>query len=237
MVHDSGHYLCHLAYGNHQARVHFDPFGGTHIYGADGLPAQVLSVTSAAGPLANLFLGLMSFFLLWRVRRPGLLPFLLWGPVAMIQEGVTFSLGLLTPGGDAAWISVAGIPRFEILLVGIFLLIGGVGFITALLPLAGIQRADPWGKIFSILLLGMCTLMLVRFIHALVIAPQYRLENTIPLIFSWLLAALVAALFRPLTAGMETDHAMGSIPTTWPVPLFGLVLGMSLFVFQIAAFN
>ncbi len=237
MVHDSGHYICHLVYGNQQVEVHFDPFGGTHISGADSLPVQVLGVTSAAGPLGNLILGLMSFFALWRVKRPVLLPFLLWGPVAMIQEGVTFSLGMLTPGGDAAWISTLGIPKFEILLLGVLLLIGGVVFITVLLPLAGIQPGEPWGKVFSILLLSMCTLMLVRFIHALAIAPQHRLENTIPLLFSWLLATLVAVLFPPLTAGMEKDPASGSVSVTWPAPLFGLALGMSMFVIQMVTFN
>jgi hypothetical protein len=42
-VHGSGHYLCHLAYGNTQVRVHFDPFGDTRIIGANGLPDRVRS--------------------------------------------------------------------------------------------------------------------------------------------------------------------------------------------------
>ena len=102
LVHDSGHYLCHLAYGNTWVRVTFDPFGGTRIIGANGLPDQVAAGTSAAGPLPHLLLALICFLFLWSRRRPILLPGLFWGPVAMIQEGVNFSLGLLTPGGDAA---------------------------------------------------------------------------------------------------------------------------------------
>lgn len=235
MVHDTGHYICHLAYGNRQVGVHFDPFGGTHISGADGLPAQVLGVTSAAGPLGNITLGLLSFTLLWRVRRPGLLPFLLWGPVAMIQEGVTFSLGMLTPGGDAAWMAAEGIPKPEILLVGVFLMIGGVVLMAALLRVAGVQRAQSWGKIAAILLLGMCSLMLVRWIHALLAAPQYSVENTIPLIFSCLLALLVAALFRPVTARMENDQLKNADPVPQSGLLFGLVLGVGMFVFQMLA--
>ena len=46
MVHDSGHYLCHKAYGNIQVQVRFDPFGGTHINGTSHLPAEVLAITS-----------------------------------------------------------------------------------------------------------------------------------------------------------------------------------------------
>jgi hypothetical protein len=237
MVHDSGHYICHLVYGNHQVQVHFDPFGGTHISGADNLSVRVLGVTSAAGPLANLIFGLLSFILLWRVRRPVLLPFLLWGPVAMIQEGVTFSLGTLTPGGDAALISAAGLPKSAILPFGITLLVGGMVFVTTLLPLAGLQRSKPWWKLYPILLLGMCALMLVRWIHSLVAAPQYSLENTIPLVFSCLLSLPVAALFRPVTTRMGDDAATESNPVTRSALLFGLALGVSMFVFQIVAFK
>jgi len=119
VVHDSGHYLCHKVYGNAEVWVHLDPFGGTCIIGADDLPAEVLAVTSLAGPLTNVALGLVGLFLLWWKRRPILLPLLLWGPVAMIQEGVTFSLGLLTPGGDAQWITTLGVPGFLLLVMGV----------------------------------------------------------------------------------------------------------------------
>ena len=102
MAHEYGHYLGHLAYGNPDSvQVHIDPFGGSVIMGVASLPDKVLGVTSATGPLSNLVLGIACLILLWRIRRPILLPFLLWGPIAMIQEGVTFSLGMMTPGGDA----------------------------------------------------------------------------------------------------------------------------------------
>jgi hypothetical protein len=194
-------------------------------------------VTSAAGPLANLFLGLVSFFILWQVKRPGLLPFLLWGPVAMIQEGVTFSLGMLTPGGDADLINAVGIPKTEILLAGVLLLIGGAAVITVLLPLVGFQPNDSLGKILFILIFGTCSLMSIRLIHSLLVAPQYNMENAIPMLFSCALAVLIAFLFRPLTARLDITSVAKSCPATWHAPLFGLSLGVSMFLVQIAAFN
>jgi hypothetical protein len=187
-VHDSGHYLCHQAYGNTQVQVHFDPFGGTRIIEASGLPDRVLAITSAAGPFANLFLGLTSFFLLWRKRSPQLLPLLLWGPIALIQEGVTFSLGLLTPGGDAQWIAILGIPLPIILITGITFLITGLCLVALLFYLAGMRRDDPFGQKLSILFAGMCSLMLIRNIHSFWVAPFQIMENLIPLVFYLLLA-------------------------------------------------
>lgn len=233
MVHDSGHYFCHLAHGNHQVQVHFDPFGGTHISGANGLPDHVLGVTSAAGPMTNLILGLVSFFLLWRVRRPVLLPFLLWGPVAMIQEGVTFSLGLLTPGGDGQWIMVLGIPQAFILMTGIFLLIAGMIGITLLLPLAGIKVDDSPRQNFMIILVSMCSLMLVRSAHAVLVAPGAVMENLIPLVFSLLLAAIISLSYRKIT------QVAGKFSITEPALVAGsaaalaLILGAGMFALQL----
>jgi len=77
LVHDSGHYFSHILYGNTLVKVHFDPFGGTHIMGTEELPANILGVTSLAGPTPNLILAVTIFLILWRWNRPILLPFLL----------------------------------------------------------------------------------------------------------------------------------------------------------------
>lgn len=83
--------------------------------GVTSLPQDIMSITSAAGPLFNLILGVTYLLLMWRKSKPMLLPFVLWGPVAMVQEGVSFSLGLLTLGDDAQWIAAAGVPKAVIL--------------------------------------------------------------------------------------------------------------------------
>lgn len=232
MVHDSGHYLCHMAYGNAGVQVHFDPFGGTRIMGADNLPPRVLGITSAAGPLANLTLGLASFFLLRRRRHPIQLPLLLWGPIAMIQEGVTFSLGLLTPGGDAALIATLGVPKFIILVIGILSLAGGIGTLAMLLPLAGIQAADPPLLRLFIILAGMCSLMLLRASHSFLASPESSKENLIPLIFSLILALIVVWLHPPIVRKASKISLAGLPLVTWFASGFSLILGLSMFIFQ-----
>ena len=97
MIHEFGHYLAHVAFGNHDVGVLLDPFGGSRITGLTSSTDQALIATTAAGPLFNLLLGITTTILLWRNRKPILLPLLLWGPIALVQEGVNLSLGLLSP--------------------------------------------------------------------------------------------------------------------------------------------
>jgi len=233
LVHEYGHYLGHLAYGNpDNVQVHVDPFGGTMIVGVTSLPDKIISVTSATGPLFNLLLAVACLLLLWRIRRQALLPFLLWGPIAMIQEGVNFSLGMMTPGGDAQWIASLGIPKPIIVLIGSFLLVAGVKMISLLLPLTNMERAVPFKDKFLIVLLGMCSLMLIRYIHSVVASPTSIVENLVPLIFSLLLAVFVVLVYKPIS---KSTHAIKekSKPVPWSVVTFSLMLGLNLFLFQL----
>jgi len=230
MVHDYGHYLGHLAYGNpDNVKVHLDPFGGTMIVGVSSLPDKVISVTSTTGPLFNLLLAVTCLLLLWHIRRPALFPFLLWGPIAMIQEGVNFSLGMMTPGGDAQWIAAIGVPRPLLLLTGSFLLVAGVKTISLLLPLTDIQRDEPFKDKYLIVLLGMCSLMFIRFFHSVVASPISIVENLVPLIFSLLLAVFVVLVYKPTS---ESTYAEKLKPVTWSVTASSMTLGISLFLFQ-----
>jgi len=231
-VHDSGHYLCHLAYGNFRVQVHFDPFGGTHISGANGFSDKILGVTSAAGPFSNLASSLVCFLLLWRIKRPILLPFLLWGPIAMIQEGVTFSLGLLTPGGDAELISRLGVPESIILIFGIILLTTGTAGIALLLPLAGIESDDSPRNKLLILLVSMCSLMLIRFTFSILTTPDATMENLIPLVFSLFLAAIIVLVHQPITRVASKIAFTNTTLVPWTASLLALALGVSMFVVQ-----
>jgi hypothetical protein len=237
MVHEFGHYLMHMVYDTQNIQVHLDPFGGSMIVGVTDLPGEVAGVTSAAGPLFNLALGITCTLMLWRKRAPVLLPLVLWGPVSMVQEGVTFSLGLLTPGGDAQWIATLGIPQQVILLAGILLLMAGIGTITTLLPLAGVKRDEPQRTKLLILLVGMCSLMLIRSVHSFLASPGSIMENFIPLLFSILLAAIVVLLHEPVSRIMRKIILSETPPVTWSASALALILGASVFLFQVFAMN
>ena len=233
MVHEYGHYLGHLAYGNpDNAQVHLDPFGGSMIVGVTTLPDKMISVTSATGPLFDLLLAVTCLLMLRRIRKPALLPLLLWGPIAMISEGVNFSIGMLTPGGDAQWIAAMGIPRPILVLTGSLLIVAGVKTISLLLPLTDIESDAPFKDKFLIVLLGMCSLMFIRFIYSAVASPASVVENLVPFIFSLLLAVFVVLLYKPTGNDTGTEEKKPK-PITWSVTISSLVLGLSLFLFQL----
>jgi len=233
MVHEYGHYLGHLAYGNpDNVQVHLDPFGGSMIVGVTTLPDKMISVTSATGPLFDLLLAAICLLLLWRIRRPALLPFLLWGPIAMISEGVNLSLGMMSLGGDAQWIAAMGIPRPILVLTGSFLIAAGVKTISLLLQLTDIECDKPFKDKYLIILLGMCSLLFIRFIHSTVASPVSVVENYVPLIFSLLLAVFVALLYKPTGHAADTE-AKKPKPITWSVTASSMMLGIGLFLFQL----
>jgi hypothetical protein len=234
-IHELGHYLAHRAYGTPDIWIHLDPFGGSHIVGVQSLPLEVMGATSLAGPLLNLALGVLAFLALWRWRRPVLLPLLAWGPVAMVQEGVTLSLGLMTPGGDAEWVVAWGVPQGLVLLAGLALLAAGVFTLSWLFPAAALGKEESFGARFGVLTAGISLLMVIRAIHSLAVSPAAATENFVPLIFSLLLAALAVMLHRPSASLLARVSEPRLHAVTWPAVMTALVLGTAMFVFQIVA--
>ena len=230
-VHETGHYLTHRWYGNDSIRVHLDPFGGSRMIDDRYLPETGMIITSAAGPLFSLVLSIGSFLILLKIRKPALLPLLIWGPTAMIQEGVNLSLGLFSRNSDAQWIVQSGLPAFLILMIGIALLIAGLIGIALLLPLAGIDSKSPFGCTLLIILAGMCSLLIIRLAGTLFTSPDTLIENLIPLGFSGILALVVTTLQRTITRH-QTTHYLG-----WNLVVSNFALGAGMFLCQIFLFN
>jgi hypothetical protein len=63
-----------------------------------------------------------------------LLPLLLLDPVVLLQEGVTFSLGMLTPDGNSQQIVESGFPVDVLFGLGIIFLFSGITWIGGLQP-------------------------------------------------------------------------------------------------------
>jgi hypothetical protein len=233
MVHEYGHYVSHLWFENTGVGVYLNPFGSSHIFGVTSMPLKQMGITSASGPLTNLILGVLTSLLLWRKKQSFVLPLLLWGPTAMIQEGVNFSLGLLTPGGDAEWISTLGIPKAILVTTGILLIVFGLVIFSYIFSSIGISNNRSRLSTFLIILLGLCSLMLIRFAYSIMIEPQYIMENLVPLVFSILLAVIIV-LIQPLIEKYFkqgfTTHA-ASI-NQWAI-FTAIGLGSGTFLFQI----
>jgi hypothetical protein len=235
-VHELGHYLAHRANGV-QVGIKLDPFGGSRILGGASAPPETWGITSAAGPLLNLLAGVVVSLSLWGRRTPGLLPFVLWGPVAMVQEGVTFSLGLLTPGGDAQWIVEWGVPAPVVVGFGVLLLAGGVVTIGWLLPLLGLSPTDSFGRKLGVVAGGMVAFMIVRLVASAALSSSEIVENSVPLVFSLLLAAVVVTLYGPLHPVLARISGTERAVVTWRAVAFSAALAVGVVSLQLAFLN
>ena len=236
MVHEIGHYLAHRIYGNTGAKIILNPFGYSHMEGVQIQSAGIMAVTAAAGPLFNVWMGCLSFMLFRSKIATRWLPYILWGPVALIQEGVTFTFGFLTPGGDAQWISQAGVPVFVIAGVGILFLCTGLVIIAALLPQIGLRREDGFWRKFMVVFVGMVSLMLLRMFYTVFVAPAALVENAVPLILSVLLALVVVLLHSAFTRRIGKKTLRSGV-ATWSDAYVAFIMGAGILVFQIIVLN
>jgi hypothetical protein len=235
-VHEFGHFFAHRAYGVDVA-IRLDPFGGSQILGGSLAPREIWGITSAAGPLLNLAVAVSLFVVLWRMRRPALLPLLLWAPVALVQEGVTFSLGLLTPGGDAALIAASGVPADLVLASGIVFLALGVVGVCLVLPQTGLSASASFSSRLGAVAGGMVPFMVARLLISPMTSPGQAGENVLPLLFALLLAAAVAGSYGAV------NRIAGRVSESDPVPVpraaaaVSAALGLAMIVLQSTLYN
>ena len=109
-MHELGHAFADWVYGIPVSNIDviLHPFlpPGTGISGI--FPDNLAGFTYAAGPLANIVIGLLVFIVLWRKRSAYLLPFLMWGPIACVQEGMNLAANVTQAGTDSAQIIASG---------------------------------------------------------------------------------------------------------------------------------
>ena len=234
-VHELGHFLTHRAYG-FDVQIILDPFGGSKTLGSSS-PREIWGITSAGGPFLNLLVSLVLLLFLRSKRRPALLPLLLWGPIALVQEGVTLSLGMLTPGGDAELIVDWGVPAAILVSLGVLLLASGVTVICWLLPLVNLSPADSFSRKFSVVTSGMVSFMVLRLLCSSLLSPDLASENAVPLIFSLLLATIVVLLYDPLYPILNRTTRTEPASVTWPATVVSIALGMGMILFQLVSFR
>jgi len=233
MIHELGHLLAHRFFGTQTASIHLDPFGGSRIYGVHALSLDQMGITTAAGPAFNLMLGSLATLLLWRWMRPNLLPFLLWGPVALVQEGVNLSLGLLSPGSDASWLVAWGAPPWLLIFLGVAFILLAIGLIGWILSCAVLPRNRSfWGR-FILIFFGLAFLMILRAVISLFRSPAAAVENLVPLLFAVFLALVISGWAGELN---RRGRIAGTQPAefTWGNSLIAFGLGLGLLLIQIA---
>lgn len=232
MIHEIGHFLAHSYFGVQGISIHLDPFGGSRMIGVISLSLHKMGITTAAGPGLNLAAGILTTTLLWRFSNPAVSPLLLWGPVAMIQEGVNISLGLLSPGSDAQWLAHWGAPEALLITLGVAFILAGTGLISWILSryIAFTQKTFLSG--FTQVFFGLGFLMILRAAVSLFQTPEAAQENLIPLMFALILAGLISGLQRVRRILYGGDRLLFHT-SSWGASLLAVGLGLGILTLQI----
>lgn len=155
-VHEMGHLLLDRLYGL-DASIVLDPFGGSYTVLAQPWPADMSLLPVLAGPLANVAAGVLLFLGLWGRRSPYLLPLMLWGPVALIQESTTALVQMITREAGTDWVLInrGGMAAWLIVVLAAVGLVVGLAGLYMLLPVAGLAPETPLSARLGTLVLGM----------------------------------------------------------------------------------
>ena len=201
IIHEAGHAFGGLLFGCKIKGLNINPFGTG---GWDSqCPFMTLSgkvVQGMGGPLFGLPISIAITFLLWRKRRPILLPLLMSAAVVCIGNylGVLDSMGNY-PGHifDYGWLRLIGVPHFAISIIGILSLVAGIILMNLITPLSGVGKAEPFWKVWLLNLSTWPLYLLIRLIYQALVGEEITGPLTF-LILGVILATFTALTFKPI---------------------------------------
>jgi hypothetical protein len=235
MIHEFGHVLALLVGGVTDFQIILNPFIGSRVIW--DVNPNLLWLVNPAGWITNISLSTLITLVLWRKRKPVLLPFLMWSSIAYIQEGLTILMDLSSPGSDAAIQVLLGTPSFVLVILGLILFVGGIIVIWFLFPLLNISSETKFWDKFIILVIGFSVYMVAVVVYASSFAPFDAPFQVPKVIFTIILAFILSALYKPLKPLLEKFVYTATKTSNWMTIWITLGLSGILIIFQLLLFN
>lgn len=240
-IHEFGHAVADYVAGIPISNIHIilHPFLSPHMVIDGDIPNSLMGFSDAAGPLANVILGLLVFALLWRIRQPYMLPFLFWGPLACVQEGFGQIVNISQTGTDAARMVAAGFPSFVLILISTLLLLVGITLFIMLVPVSGIQPNNRLPKRLGILAAGMVSYGLITLIiNYLMDAPQSDISRSINITIGFvIISVLVSLLYGPVNRLLKHLTSYKEYNVSWSFSFFAFGLSIVIIMSQLFFLN
>lgn len=198
-IHELGHAITITLLGCTATRIYVQPFtascekcfgGDPKVYGVYGALYGIM------GPLSNVTCATIITLLLWRKRKPILLPLLMMGPISYLTEGVGIVIGIIELPSLSDWGQViinGNVSPVIVAIIGVAFLAIGIILMLSLFPLLNIKPDDSFMRklaIFSgLVVYGLLSLMYVSFFD-----PKRIINRTIVLISIIVLVLFIAAI-------------------------------------------
>jgi hypothetical protein len=231
IIHEASHAFGGVLYGCKFEKLIINPFGtgGWRSQCPDPMSMNGRFLQGMGGPIFGLPISIAFTILLWRKRKPILLPLLMSATVVLTANfiGVLDSVEDY-PGFifDYGWMLLVGVQPIIVWLIGILSLVFGVITMNILLPLAGIGPKEPFWKILVLNLSTWPLYLLIRLIY------QSQKGGNVSgllsfLIFGMILSTLTALSFKPIIKFADRfTHLEPVLPSARAVWLaFGLGMG------------
>lgn len=237
VVHEFGHVIAIKAFGIEQFKVIIHPFVGNYVtWDVDN---NFIGYVDAAGPLFNVFMGNSFLIGFWRWRQRIIPSILLWGPVALIQEGFNslIQVALNIPGSDSVRIIFVGVPAFCLVTIDSLFLIAGVVLLTIQLPLYGVSAEDSCLSRITTLVPGFVGFMMAIFLYDMLFNPLGVTRGIVLIIFSSAIAILVSFMDEPISKHVGIKLRCEVAPINGTVIFYVLGLATTIIILGLFLFN
>ncbi len=199
IIHEAGHAFGGMLFGCKIQGLNLNPFGTGDWESLCPNPLTMGStgrfLQGMGGPIFGMPISIAITLLLWRRRRPVLLPLLLSAPVVCIANflGVLDSM-LNYPGHifDYGWMLQNGVSPYIIRLIGFVSLALGIILMNLLVPLAGVGIREPFWKVLLLNLVTWPLYLLIRLIYQVYNGAEST--GPVSLLFLGVILAIITAL-------------------------------------------
>lgn len=231
-VHELGHLLADRLAGL-DASVVLDPFGPSFVEIQGSVAGEIPIWAIAAGPVSNVVVGVVLLALCWPMRSPYVFPFLLWAPMALLQESATALVQMVgrEPGTDFVLIAQAGAGTGVIVAGGVVGALAGLWLLMLLLPVAGIAPQPPWAARAAVLAVGLGGYPLVALSVAAAAGHTSQAigRNARVLAFTAIIAVVLATLYPSVMRRLDDPVEVPTSAAIWAIGI-GVVMTAGLWV-------
>ncbi|MFX1517137.1 MAG: hypothetical protein ACFFC6_12615 [Promethearchaeota archaeon] len=215
-LHEFGHAITLTLFNVPDVRIVVHPFALSETR-SGVIPTHLLPWSSVMGPLFNVFCGVLVSLIFWKKRSAYTLPFVMLGPVALLQEGVAVFIGLIDLPNLSDWgtvIIIGGVSPLLVALLGVVFLVTGILFFLLIFPLLHLSSEKSFVENLAI---GSAFVMysLLSVLYAALFDTFVLQWRIIAFFSSVILVTFIIAIYKPIRPYLDRISTTEVKPLNW----------------------